>query len=205
MPKLTTFKGKSRWPLPVYVATLATGEVARCSFWSPSDKPLDIARGRAVAAYECSEDDLPPVVLTPVSCRHWQCDLDKFDLPDDFYPDGDFSPLTKDIRPFLDAAPGQWKPLPPKIPAEIVSGHVEYGGEIYADPMTAAAEVWPAGEAQKKRKAAGPTPAEMRAALQDIATFGARDNPLEPIALARIAAAALQIPMPEAPKLRAVA
>jgi hypothetical protein len=61
MPKLSTFKGKSRWPLPVYVARLASGETARISFWSPSDKPIDIARGRYVAAYQCGEDTAVPI------------------------------------------------------------------------------------------------------------------------------------------------
>lgn len=133
MPKLTSFRGKSRWPMPVYIATLASGETARISFWSPADKPLDIARGRAVAAQQCG--------ITP-----W---------PRTRARDGNGQWLHDDNgRPVLVARIDLSLPLPRVIPARIVAGEVEYDGELYGDTMTDNASVWPAGELPKPKKPA---------------------------------------------------
>lgn len=210
MTKLTSFKGKSRWDMPVYVATLASGEVARCSFWSPSAKPLDIAHGRAVAAYQCGEDGQheDSAVLVPLSF-YWTktADLEDLGMPDDFAVDGPFCPLTEDIRPYFESVrpDNRWRPLPPKIPATIVKGHVEYNGKVYGDTMAPIVTVWPEGEEPKRTKAGGPTLAECRAALQQIVNMGNSPNPPPPAAMARYAAAVLGIEMEEAPRLRAVA
>lgn len=158
---------KFRFPMPVYVATLASGEVVRISYGSPVGKPLDVARGRRCAAYQCGEEQDPE--HHAAFCR----------------------------------AHG-WYPLPPKIPATIVKGHVQYNGEVYGDTMAETLTVWPEGETPKKAKA-GPTLAECRAALQQIVNMGNSSSPPPPAAMARCAAAVLGIEMEEAPRLRAVA
>lgn len=38
------------YPAPVYVATFEDGSIGRISFWSQVGRPVDIARGRRVAA-----------------------------------------------------------------------------------------------------------------------------------------------------------
>lgn len=43
-------RSKCLWPAPVYEAHLDSGEVVRCSYWAPADKPLTADRGRRVVA-----------------------------------------------------------------------------------------------------------------------------------------------------------
>lgn len=44
---------RGAWPCPVYVATLATGETVRLSFFTEAGKPVDVARGRRVCQRLC--------------------------------------------------------------------------------------------------------------------------------------------------------
>lgn len=46
MAKLSSFKGKGRYPAPVYVAEMSTGEKLRMSFWSDKSKPINSDNGK---------------------------------------------------------------------------------------------------------------------------------------------------------------
>jgi hypothetical protein len=54
----------SLYPFPVYVATLANGETARLSFFSPQGKPFDFARGRAAVKACWSRPEGAPCIGT---------------------------------------------------------------------------------------------------------------------------------------------
>jgi hypothetical protein len=138
------------WPLPVYVATFADGEMVRLSFGSPQKKPLDFERGRRMVCHAARNGVFPARVE-----RHekWGYVMARYNEDGSIYREA------------------QYYEVPSR--ADIVAGHVEVGGQSFPDPhfAPAAAPVLVVARARKSayERALALLPELSFAELEDLA------------------------------------